>query len=119
MGLTPQGTGTERLEQALAAAFPETTLVRVDRETTQSRDALERHFATLGDRPGLLVGTQMLAKGHDLPNLTLVAIADVDEGLFSADFRAPERLAQLLVQVAGRAGRAQRPGEPPSQRTLR
>src|SRR5690606_24122326 len=67
--------------------------------------------ATLGDQPGLLVGTQMLAKGHDLPNLTLVAIADIDEGLFSADFRAPERLAQLLVQVAGRAGRARRPGE--------
>ena len=110
LGLVPQGAGTERLEQALAEAFPGTPLVRVDRETTQHRDALEKHFAALGDAPGILVGTQMLAKGHDLPNLTLVAIASVDDGLFSADFRAPERLAQLLIQVAGRAGRAERTG---------
>ena len=65
----------------------------------------------LGDRPGILVGTQMLAKGHDLPNLTLVAVVGIDEGLFSADFRAGEKLAQLLIQVAGRAGRAARRGE--------
>ena len=110
LGLVPQGAGTERLEQALADAFPDTVLVRVDRETTQHRDALEQHFARLGDAPGILVGTQMLAKGHDLPNLTLVAIASIDDGLFSADFRASERLAQLLIQVAGRAGRAARPG---------
>ena len=62
-------------------------------------------------RSGILVGTQMLAKGHDLPRLTLVAVVGVDEGLFSADFRAGERLAQLLIQVAGRAGRAELPGE--------
>jgi primosomal protein N' (replication factor Y) len=110
LGLVPQGAGTERLEQALSEAFPGTPLVRVDRETTQHRDALEKHFATLGDAPGLLVGTQMLAKGHDLPNLTLVAIASIDDGLFSADFRARERLAQLLIQVAGRAGRGERAG---------
>jgi primosomal protein N' (replication factor Y) len=110
LGLVPQGAGTERLEQALAEALPDVPLVRVDRETTQHRDALDRHFATLGDAPGILVGTQMLAKGHDLPNLTLVAIASIDDGLYSADFRASERLAQLLVQVAGRAGRASRPG---------
>jgi primosomal protein N' (replication factor Y) len=68
-------------------------------------------LATLGnDRPAILVGTQMLAKGHDLPNLTLVAIVGVDEGLHSVDFRAEERLAQLVVQVAGRAGRARKPG---------
>lgn len=111
LALTPQGAGTERLEQALAEAFPGTPLIRVDRETTRHRDALETHFRTLGSQPGILVGTQMLAKGHDLPLLTLVAISSIDEGLFSADFRAEERLAQLLVQVAGRAGRAQRPGE--------
>lgn len=111
LALTPQGAGTERLEQALAEAFPDTPLIRVDRETTRHKNALEKHFDTLGDRPGILVGTQMLAKGHDLPNMTLVAIVGIDEGLFSADFRAGERLAQLLVQVAGRAGRAQRPGE--------
>jgi primosomal protein N' (replication factor Y) len=67
-------------------------------------------LATLGTQPGVLVGTQMLAKGHDLPNLTLVAVVGIDEGLFSADFRAGEKLAQLLIQVAGRAGRADKPG---------
>lgn len=111
LALVPQGAGTERLEQALAEAFPQVPLIRVDRETTRGRDAVEKHFDALGDQAGILVGTQMLAKGHDLANLTLVAIASIDDGLFSADFRAGERLAQLLVQVAGRAGRAQRPGE--------
>ncbi|HPA02352.1 MAG TPA: primosomal protein N' [Chiayiivirga sp.] len=111
LALVPQGAGTERLEEALAARFPGVALVRVDRETTRGRDALGKHFEALGERPGILVGTQMLAKGHDLPNLTLAAIVSADEGLFSADFRAGERMAQLLVQVAGRAGRAQRPGE--------
>ncbi|MEO6154144.1 MAG: helicase-related protein, partial [Thermomonas sp.] len=74
------------------------------------RDALQAHFDTLGNQPGILVGTQMLAKGHDLPNLTLVVVVGVDEGLFSADFRSAEKLAQLLIQVAGRAGRADKPG---------
>ncbi|HET6604724.1 MAG TPA: primosomal protein N' [Xanthomonadaceae bacterium] len=111
LALQPQGAGTERLEQALAERFPAVPLVRVDRETTRGRDALARHFARLGEGAGILVGTQMLAKGHDLPRLTLVAVIGVDEGLFSADFRAPERLAQLLVQVSGRAGRADLPGE--------
>jgi primosomal protein N' (replication factor Y) len=111
LALQPQGAGTERLEHALAARFPEATLVRVDRETTRRRDALGQHLATLGDGPGILVGTQILAKGHDLPRLTLVAVVGVDEGLFSADFRAGEKLAQLLIQVAGRAGRANLPGE--------
>jgi primosomal protein N' (replication factor Y) len=68
-------------------------------------------LAELGTQPGILVGTQMLAKGHDLANLTLVAVVGIDEGLFSADFRASEKLAQLLIQVAGRAGRAERNGE--------
>jgi primosomal protein N' (replication factor Y) len=86
-------------------------LLRVDRGTTRHRDAIEKHLDELGDRPGILVGTQMLAKGHDLPGLTLVAVVGVDEGLHSADFRAPEKLAQLLIQVAGRGGRALRPGE--------
>ena len=111
LALQPQGAGTVRLDQALAARFPEACLVRVDRETTRRRDALEKHLARLGDGPGILVGTQILAKGHDLPRLTLVAVVGVDEGLFSADFRAGEKLAQLLIQVAGRAGRASLPGE--------
>jgi primosomal protein N' (replication factor Y) len=111
LGLQPQGAGTERLEQALAERFPTARLLRVDRETTRRRDALEQHLARLGNEPGILVGTQMLAKGHDLPNLSLVVVVGVDEGLYSADFRAGEKLAQLLIQVAGRAGRASKPGQ--------
>jgi primosomal protein N' (replication factor Y) len=109
--LTAQGHGTERLEEALLARFPEVPVLRVDRETTRRKDAFDGMLARLADeRPAILVGTQMLAKGHDLPNLTLVAIVGVDEGLHSVDFRAEERLAQLVVQVAGRAGRARKPG---------
>ena len=109
--LKPQGQGTERLEEALTAQFPEVPVLRIDRETTRRRDAFEQLLDGLHeDKPAILVGTQMLAKGHDLPNLTLVAIVGVDEGLHSVDFRASERLAQLVVQVAGRAGRAKKPG---------
>ena len=109
--LKPQGQGTERLEEALAARFPDVPVLRIDRETTRRRDAFEQLLDGLrDDAAAILVGTQMLAKGHDLPNLTLVAIVGVDEGLHSVDFRAGERLAQLVVQVAGRAGRARKPG---------
>jgi primosomal protein N' (replication factor Y) len=109
--LKPQGQGTERLEEALIAHFPQIPVLRIDRETTRRRDAFEHLLDNLqNDAPAILVGTQMLAKGHDLPNLTLVAIVGVDEGLLSVDFRAGERLAQLVVQVAGRAGRARKPG---------
>ena len=111
LALQPQGVGTERLEQALLERFGDVPVLRVDRGSTGRRDALERMLASLGDKPGILVGTQMLAKGHDLPDLGLVAVVGIDEGLFSADFRAHEKLAQLLIQVAGRAGRAQRRGE--------
>ena len=109
--LKPQGQGTERLEEALATLFPDVPVLRIDRETTRRRDAFDELLDRLrADGPAILVGTQMLAKGHDLPNLTLVAIVGVDEGLHSVDFRASERLAQLTVQVAGRAGRASKPG---------
>ena len=110
--LRPLGLGTERIEAALEAAFPETPLVRIDRDTTRRRGGFEQQMAAAvrGDAR-LLLGTQMLAKGHHLPAVTLVAIIDADQGLFGADFRAAERLAQLVVQVAGRAGRAERPGE--------
>ena len=111
LALQSQGAGTERIEEALIARFPDVPVLRIDRGTTTRRDALEQHLAAFGTARGILVGTQMLAKGHDLPNLTLVAVVGIDEGLFSADFRAPEKLAQLLIQVAGRAGRADRPGE--------
>ena len=110
LALQPQGSGTERIEELLAEQFTDVPVVRIDRGNTRRRDALQKHFDELGSRPGILVGTQMLAKGHDLPNLTLVGVVGIDEGLFSADFRASEKLAQLLVQVAGRAGRAERAG---------
>ncbi len=111
LALQPQGIGTERLEERLLQLFPDFPVLRIDRGTTARRDALEQTLATLGEQPGILVGTQILAKGHDLPRLTLVVVVGIDEGLFSADFRASEKLAQQLIQVAGRAGRADRPGE--------
>ncbi|OOW90402.1 primosomal protein N' [Xanthomonas campestris pv. vitistrifoliae] len=111
LALQPQGIGTERLEERLTEAFPDVPVVRIDRSTTQRRDALETQLARLGTEAGILVGTQILAKGHDLPRLTMVVVVGIDEGLFSADFRAAEKLAQQLIQVAGRAGRADRPGE--------
>ncbi len=110
LALQPQGAGTERIEELLQQHFAEVPVLRIDRGSTRKRDALQDHFDTLGKQPGILVGTQMLAKGHDLPNLTLVVVVGVDEGLFSADFRSSEKLAQLLIQVAGRAGRADKPG---------
>jgi primosomal protein N' (replication factor Y) len=111
LALHPIGQGTERLEETLRAQFTDVPIVRVDRDTTRgrhARDALFDHLPSAGAR--ILVGTQMLAKGHDLPHLTLVVVVGVDEGLHSVDFRAAERLGQLVVQVAGRAGRAERPG---------
>ncbi len=111
LALHPIGAGTERLEEALATRFADVPIVRVDRDTTRgrrAREALLDSFLEAG--PRILVGTQMLAKGHDLPGLTLVVVVGVDEGLHSVDFRASERLGQLVVQVAGRAGRAERPG---------
>ena len=111
LALQPQGIGTERLEERLLEAFPAHPVVRIDRGTTQRRDALQGQLDKLGEHPGILVGTQILAKGHDLPRLTLVVVVGIDEGLFSADFRASEKLAQQLIQVAGRAGRAELAGE--------
>src|SRR5690606_7193773 len=111
LALQPQGVGTERIEELLAARFTDVPVLRIDSASTRRRDGLARELARLEDGPGILVGTQMLAKGHDLPRLVLVCVVGIDEGLFSADFRASEKLAQLLVQVSGRAGRAERPGQ--------
>ncbi|MDE1884412.1 MAG: primosomal protein N' [Xanthomonadaceae bacterium] len=110
--LAPQGLGTERMEQALSGLFPGAPVVRIDRETVRRKGTVDDLLNRLApDRPGIYVGTQMLAKGHDLPNLTFVGLIGVDSGLFCVDFRASERLCQLIVQVAGRAGRALKPGE--------
>ncbi len=109
--LAPQGQGTERLEEILQQRFPQVPVLRVDRDSTRSRAGRDAIFDRLDVAgPRILVGTQMLAKGHDLPNLTLVVVTGVDQGLYSVDFRAAERLGQLIVQVSGRAGRAERPG---------
>ncbi|MEI6414313.1 MAG: primosomal protein N' [Pseudomonadota bacterium] len=105
------GQGTERVENEVADLFPGQTLLRIDRDTVRRRDALQTALAAAqSGQAGLLIGTQMLAKGHHFPHLTLAVVMDADQGLFSTDFRAAERLAQQIVQVAGRAGRADRPG---------
>ncbi|HEY7841147.1 MAG TPA: primosomal protein N', partial [Gammaproteobacteria bacterium] len=105
------GHGTERLSEALAARFPNARLLRVDRDSTRGRGAMDRIVRTINaGEADILIGTQMLAKGHHFPKLTLVGIIDADRGLFSADFRASERMAQLFVQVSGRAGRENHPG---------
>ncbi|WP_240609857.1 primosomal protein N' [Billgrantia endophytica] len=109
--LRPLGSGTERTEETLAALFPQVPVHRIDRDSTRRRDAFE---TVLNDvrrgGPCLLVGTQMLAKGHHLPHVTLVVVVNADSGLYASDFRALEHSAQLLVQVAGRAGRSSHPG---------
>ncbi|NHA15713.1 primosomal protein N' [Thioalkalivibrio sp. XN279] len=110
--LRPAGEGTERLEEALVRRFPGVALARIDRDSTRRQGAVDRILDDVRDgRTRILVGTQMMAKGHDFPGVTLVGIINADQGLFGTDFRASERLAQTLVQVAGRAGRADRPGE--------
>ena len=110
--LMPVGLGTQRTEAGLTALFPGTPVYRIDRDTTRSNRQLEAQFARINEGHScIMVGTQMLAKGHHFPNVTLVAVINADAGFCSPDFRAPERTAQLIVQVAGRAGRAERPGE--------
>lgn len=111
LSLQPQGVGTERLEQSLIATFPDFPVIRIDRDSVTARSNVSQQLELLGQSAGIIVGTQLLAKGHDLPLLTLVIVVGIDEGLFSADFRATEKLAQLLIQVGGRAGRSQRPGD--------
>ena len=106
------GQGTERIEQFLAAKFPDYPIQRIDRDTTRRKDAMQSYIdAAKSGETRLIVGTQMLAKGHHFPKVSLVAVLDIDGALFSSDFRAPERAAQLITQVAGRAGRAEVTGE--------
>ena len=109
--LITAGQGTEQLEEVLRQHFPQTPLWRIDRDALHGRDAFAAAITEIRqDRAALLVGTQMLAKGHHFPAVTLVGIVNADQGLFSADFRAPERLLQTILQVAGRAGRADKAG---------
>lgn len=110
--LRPLGHGTERVEHVLREHFPGHSIARIDRDSTRRKGSLQSLLdeAQRGEH-AILIGTQMLAKGHHLPKVTLAAILDADQGLFSIDFRAAENLAQLIVQVAGRAGRAAHAGE--------
>jgi primosomal protein N' (replication factor Y) len=108
----PVGQGTERIAETLAAMFPDAPLARLDRDTVHSAADVEAVMHSLLDGTArILVGTQMVTKGHHFPGVSLVAVINADQGLFSADFRAAERLAQTIVQVAGRAGRGARAGE--------
>ncbi|MCB1837850.1 MAG: primosomal protein N', partial [Alcanivoracaceae bacterium] len=111
LALFPLGVGTERVEDALTAAFPETPILRFDRDTVARKGAREAGLATLREGgAAIIIGTQMLAKGHHFPNLALAIILDADGGFLSADFRGPEHASQLILQVAGRTGRAQHRG---------
>lgn len=106
------GQGTEQLEEHIQHLFPDSAAIRIDRDSTSRKGELDRILQAITDNEyQLLIGTQMLAKGHHFPNVTLVAVLDADGALFSYDFRAAENLAQLITQVAGRAGRASKPGK--------
>ncbi|MDP3705412.1 MAG: primosomal protein N' [Legionellaceae bacterium] len=110
--LLPVGAGTQRIHEYLSLQFPTTSILRVDRDEVSKKNAMNEHLNRIhaGDAQ-LIVGTQMLAKGHHFPRLTLVVVLDADNGFYNQDFRALERLGQLLTQVSGRAGRAEFPGQ--------
>ena len=110
--IQPFGRGTQRLEETLAERFPTARVLRVDRDAARTRSQWDALLEQIGNgEADILVGTQMMAKGHDFPKLTFVGVLNADSSLFAADFRAPERLFQQLMQVGGRAGRGELPGE--------
>lgn len=110
--ITSVGVGTEQLDHSLQQSFPEYDVIRLDRDSTAKKGEFERKLEQIHlGKPQIIVGTQMIAKGHHFPNVSLVGIVDVDGTLFSSDFRASEKLSQLVVQVAGRAGRGGIKGE--------
>ena len=106
------GEGTQRIETKLCELFPDVAITRIDRDSTSKKNKLKEKLAEIhAGKYQIIIGTQMLSKGHDFPNVTLVGILNVDHGLYSTDFRATERLAQLVVQVSGRAGRSNKKGK--------
>ena len=106
------GLGTERVESYLRKKFKNYPVLRIDSDTTRQKESFKNYLEIIAEGdPLILIGTQMLAKGHHFPNVTLVGILDADSGLFSADFRGSERVAQLITQVSGRAGREKKPGK--------
>lgn len=107
-----QGIGTERLELALQHHFPTIGILRIDKDTVRGKKAMEKILQKIHQQKAqILIGTQMLAKGHHFPQVTLVCIINIDSGFYSTDFRAREHMGQLILQVAGRAGRAEKPGQ--------
>jgi primosomal protein N' (replication factor Y) len=109
--LVGAGEGTQQLEEVLERRFPDVPILRFDRDATARKGILDQHIEEVRrGGPCLLVGTQMLAKGHHFPGMTLVVIVNIDQALYSADYRALERMGQTIQQVAGRAGRSDKPG---------
>lgn len=110
--ITPLGQGTQRLEETIATRWPQARILRIDADSTRAKGMLDQHLAAISSgEVDIVVGTQILAKGHDWPNLTVVGVLDADGGLFAQDYRAPERLFAQLQQVLGRAGRGKLPGQ--------
>ena len=110
--LLQMGFGTERIEHALNVIFPQYEVIRIDRDSTRRKGSMEKLLNEINNgKRQILIGTQMLAKGHHFPNVTLVGMLNADHGLYSSDFRASERMGQLILQVAGRAGREEKEGE--------
>ncbi|GMQ90028.1 MAG: primosomal protein N' [Gammaproteobacteria bacterium] len=110
--LHPLGEGTERVEEALRRLFPQARVLRIDRDSTRRKGALEEKLRRVdAGEADILVGTQMLSKGHDFPDVTLVGVLNADQRLYSVDFRASEQMVQQIVQVGGRAGRGTKPGQ--------
>ena len=110
--LLQMGFGTERIEHALKELFPQNEVIRIDRDSTRRKGSMEKLLNEINNgKRQILIGTQMLAKGHHFPNVTLVGMLNADHGLYSSDFRASERMGQLILQVAGRAGREEKEGE--------
>ncbi len=110
--LLQMGFGTERIEHALTELFPQYQVIRIDRDSTRRKGSMEKLLKEINNgKRQILIGTQMLAKGHHFPNVTLVSMLNADHGLYSSDFRASERMGQLILQVAGRAGREEKEGE--------
>ncbi len=110
--IAPFGHGTQRVAATLEERFPDASIMRIDRDSTRRKDAWQQMLKDIQEkRVDILVGTQIMAKGHDFPYLSLVAILNADASLYSTDFRASERLFAQLMQVAGRAGRSGIEGE--------
>ena len=110
--MVPVGLGTERLEESIKLLFPNAQVRRIDRDTTRKKSAMKDFVNEIkAGQVDILIGTQMLAKGHHFPDVSLVGLVDMDGALYSSDFRAPEYAAQLITQVSGRAGRADKAGE--------